>query len=83
MEQETATHSTILAWRILWIQEPGRLQSIYRAKKPGRPERIASGKGGYPDIVKYIKQVQRNQIDSRIYFSAGRVFPARGPASAA
>jgi len=55
----------------------------YRAKEPGRPEIIASGKGEYPDIVKYIKQVQRNQIDSRIYFSAGRVFPARGPANAA
>ena len=24
-----ATHSSILAWRILWIEEPGRLQSIW------------------------------------------------------
>ena len=23
-----ATHSNILAWRILWIEEPGRLQSM-------------------------------------------------------
>ena len=23
-----ATHSSILAWRILWIEEPGRLQSV-------------------------------------------------------
>ena len=23
-----ATHSTILAWRILWTEKPGRLQSI-------------------------------------------------------
>ena len=23
-----ATHSSILAWRILWIEEPGGLQSI-------------------------------------------------------
>ena len=23
-----ATHSSILAWRILWTEEPGRLQSI-------------------------------------------------------
>ena len=28
MEKETAAHSTILAWRILWTEEPGGLQSI-------------------------------------------------------
>ena len=28
MEKEMATHSSILAWRILWIEEPGRLQFI-------------------------------------------------------
>ena len=28
LEKEKATHSSILAWRILWTDEPGRLQSI-------------------------------------------------------
>ena len=28
LEKGTATHSSILAWRILWTEEPGRLQSI-------------------------------------------------------
>ena len=27
-EQEMATHSTILAWRIPWTEEPGKLQSM-------------------------------------------------------
>ena len=27
-EEGTATHSSILAWRILWTEEPGGLQSI-------------------------------------------------------
>ena len=27
LEKETATHSSILAWEILWTEEPGRLQS--------------------------------------------------------
>ena len=27
LEKEMATHSTILAWRIPWTQEPGGLQS--------------------------------------------------------
>ena len=28
LEKEMATHSSILAWRILWIEEPGRLQAM-------------------------------------------------------
>ena len=27
-EEETATHSSILAWRIPWTEEPGGLQSM-------------------------------------------------------
>ena len=28
LEKEMATHSSILAWRILWTEEPDRLQSL-------------------------------------------------------
>ena len=28
LEEEMATHSSILDWRIPWTEEPGRLQSI-------------------------------------------------------
>ena len=28
LEREMATHSSILAWRIPWTEEPGGLQSI-------------------------------------------------------
>ena len=28
MEEGMATHANILAWRIPWIEEPGRIQSI-------------------------------------------------------
>ena len=28
LEEEMATHSSILAWEILWTEEPGRLQSM-------------------------------------------------------
>ena len=28
LEKEVATHSSILAWKILWTEEPGRLQSM-------------------------------------------------------
>ena len=28
LEKKMATHSTILAWRIPWTEEPGKLQSM-------------------------------------------------------
>ena len=28
LQKEMATHSSILAWRIPWTEEPGRLQSM-------------------------------------------------------
>ena len=28
LEEEMATHSSFLAWRIPWTEEPGRLQSM-------------------------------------------------------
>ena len=28
LEEEMATHSSILAWEIQWTEEPGRLESV-------------------------------------------------------
>ena len=28
LEKEMATHSSVLAWKIPWMKEPGRLQSM-------------------------------------------------------
>ena len=28
LEKEMATHSSTLAWKIAWMEEPGRLQSM-------------------------------------------------------
>ena len=32
MEKEMATHSSTLAWKIPWTEEPGRLQSMESQK---------------------------------------------------
>ena len=32
LEEGMATHSSIVAWRIPWTKEPGRLQSIVQLK---------------------------------------------------
>ena len=34
LEEEMATHSSILAWTIPWTEEPGRLQST-RSQRAG------------------------------------------------
>ena len=36
LEKEMATHSSILAWRIPWTEEPGRLQSMGSQKSQTR-----------------------------------------------
>ena len=28
LEKEIATHSSILAWKVAWMEKPGRLQSM-------------------------------------------------------
>ena len=33
LEKETATHSSILAWRMLWTEEPGRFYSLWGHKE--------------------------------------------------
>ena len=35
-----ATHSSILAWRVLWIEETGMLQSIDRVAKSQRQQSV-------------------------------------------
>ena len=42
LEEGMATHSSILAWRIPWTDEPGRLQSI-------ELQRAGHDFGGFPD----------------------------------
>ena len=36
LEKEMATHSSILAWEILWTEEPGELQSMGSQKSQTR-----------------------------------------------
>ena len=38
LEKKTATHSSILAWKIQWTEEPGRLHSPWGRKELDRTE---------------------------------------------
>ena len=39
LEEEMVTHSSILAWRIPWTEEPGGLQSM-RSQRVNRTEQL-------------------------------------------
>ena len=41
LEKGTATHSTILAWRIPWTEEPGRLYSPRGHKESDTTEQLS------------------------------------------
>ena len=42
LEKEIATHSSILAWKIPWTEEAGRLQSMGH-KEAGTTEQLTQG----------------------------------------
>ena len=42
LEEGMATHSCILAWRILWTEEPGRLYSPWGHKELDMTERLST-----------------------------------------
>ena len=50
LEEEMATHSSILAWRIPWTEEAGRVQSI-GLQRVGQ-ECAHAQYGGHPDEKK-------------------------------
>ena len=43
LEKEMATHSSILAWRNPWTEEPGRLQSI-RSQESNTTEQLSTAR---------------------------------------
>ena len=40
LEKEMATHSSILAWKIPWTEEPGGLHILWHCKESERTEQL-------------------------------------------
>ena len=59
LEKEMAPHSSVLAWRILWTEEPGGLQSMgsqrvghnLGTKIPPQPHSLSTGSSDMVDII--------------------------------
>ena len=89
-EEETATHSRILAWRIPWTEEPGGLQSPGRdpAAGAGLPEQPAlthsrgtgwAGGGFYPRPFTAVPRYLGTRLNSP---ETPRTHPSPQPGSA-
>ena len=50
LEKEMTTHSSILAWRIPWTDEPGGLQSM-RSQRVGHDLVMKQQQGLYPTFI--------------------------------
>ena len=54
-----ATHSSILAWRIPWIEEPGRLQSMGLQRDGHRVKRLRTRACRDAELTRYFQGIQR------------------------
>ena len=54
LEEEMATHSSILAWKIPWTEEPGGLQSMGVAKRVGRDLALSSNQTTNMEFIRII-----------------------------
>ena len=48
LEEEMAPHSSILAWKIPWTEEPGRLYSPWGCKVSGMTKQLGNQKMVFP-----------------------------------
>ena len=75
LEKGTPTHSSILAWRILWTEEPGGLQSM-RLQESDMTERLST----HHSIAKHrvgLKKMNNEQL-LRIFLDVSRVASLTG-----
>ena len=49
LEKDMATHSSILAWKILWTEDPGRLQSM-GSQESDKIEQLSLRRWSFPDF---------------------------------
>ena len=68
LEKETATHSSILAWRILWTEEPGGLQStgLQKSDTTEQLHSLHSSQLQYSHTLKVVQHLRRCPPPSEI-----------------
>ena len=62
-EKAKAPHSSTLAWKIPWMEEPGRLQSMGSAKSQTRLKRLSSSSSSTESICTFKKTKEKSQVN--------------------
>ena len=75
LEKETATHSSILAWRIPWTEEPGRLQPMWLQESDTTEwlslllYYLVHAQGCLDSIIIFIKNVPNTDKEIKMVYS--------------
>ena len=63
LEEEMATHPSILAWEIAWTEEPGRLQSMHEVARAGH-DLVTKQQQRKPFVLCIYESVRANFLTS-------------------
>ena len=64
LEKEVATHSSILAWKIPLMEEPGRLYSLWGCKESDMTERLPFHSSFFNSRLKKVQvQLKKEQVN--------------------
>ena len=63
LEEEMATHPSILAWEIAWTEEPGRLQSMHEVARAGH-DLVTKQQQRKPFVLCIYESVRANVLTS-------------------
>ena len=76
LEKEMATHSTILAWRILWTEDPGELQStgLQRVKLDWMTNIFTSPRTALQSLLLYIHTTETYDVLSYVLGKAHQMW---------
>ena len=66
LEEEMATHSSILTWEILWTEEPGGLQSMVLQKKSDMIQRL-NNDDTYSIILPHLTRMPLPRVLTNLY----------------
>ena len=79
LDKEMATHSSILAWKILWTEEPGRLYSPWGCKESDTTEwltliRLLQKKLRWWTKLANQKALQNNNLGQKLPLHSGLIY---------
>ena len=57
LEKGLATHPSVLAWRIPWIEQPGRLHNLWGHKESDTTKRLSLSRAEHTRLLKTLNHI--------------------------